>query len=239
MADAAGDGDLRTLALAIMQREQAGQVFVYRAGPSFVRARGGLEAAPVLDAERLRPILAGQGRHGLVAVGSHVAQTSRQLARLQALDGVATVELDVPALVDPARRAATLSAAVAEAVEALAGADVVLQTSRELLAGADADASLAIARSVSDGLVAAVRGIVAAAAPRWVVAKGGITSSDVVGRALGIRRAWVRGTLLPGIVSLWEPDAAEPAPAAVVFPGNVGDDDALAAVVSTLREGTA
>jgi uncharacterized protein YgbK (DUF1537 family) len=71
-----------------------------------------------------------------------------------------------------------------------------------------------------------------------VVAKGGITSSDVVGRALRTRRAWVRGTLLPGIVSLWEPDATEPAPPAVVFPGNVGDDDALAAVVSKLRAGS-
>ena len=49
----------------------------------------------MLDAARLRPILAGEGRHGLVVVGSHVAQTSRQLARLQALAGVATVELDV------------------------------------------------------------------------------------------------------------------------------------------------
>jgi uncharacterized protein YgbK (DUF1537 family) len=107
-----------------------------------------------------------------------------------------------------------------------------------LLAGVDADASLAIARSVSDALVEAVRGIASAREPGWVVAKGGITSSDVVGRALGIRRAWVRGTLLPGIVSLWEPDAADPAPPAVVFPGNVGDDDALAAVVSTLREGS-
>jgi hypothetical protein len=44
--------------------------------------------------------------------------------------------------------------------------------------------------------------------------------------------------LLPGIVSLWDPAAASPGVEHVpyiVFAGNVGDDAALAAVVTTLR----
>jgi uncharacterized protein YgbK (DUF1537 family) len=69
-----------------------------------------------------------------------------------------------------------------------------------------------------------------------VVAKGGITSSDIATQALGIRRAIVRGTLLPGIVSLWEiacgPFQGTPY---VVFAGNVGDDESLRAVVAKLR----
>jgi uncharacterized protein YgbK (DUF1537 family) len=53
--------------------------------------------------------------------------------------------------------------------------------------------------------------------------------------ALGIRRAWARGTLLPGIVSLWEPvDGPAAGLPYVVFAGNVGDDDALASVVERL-----
>jgi uncharacterized protein YgbK (DUF1537 family) len=42
--------------------------------------------------------------------------------------------------------------------------------------------------------------------------------------------------MLPGIVSLWEPvtGLARGIPY-IVFAGNVGDDDALAAVVDTLR----
>lgn len=39
----------------------------------------------------------------------------------------------------------------------------------------------------------------------FVLAKGGITSSDVATEALAIDRAWIRGSLLPGIVSPWEP----------------------------------
>jgi hypothetical protein len=53
-----------------------------------------------------------------------------------------------------------------------------------------------------------------------------------------VRRAWVRGTVLPGIVSLWEPlDSRVPGTPYVVFAGNVGADDSLAAVVAALRSG--
>jgi uncharacterized protein YgbK (DUF1537 family) len=102
--------------------------------------------------------------------------------------------------------------------------------------GVDPEDSLVIARRVSRTLVDTVRKIVNQIRPAFVVTKGGITSSDTATEGLSIRRAWSRGTMLPGIVSLWEP-VAGPAKGIpfIVFAGNVGDDDALAAVVSTLR----
>jgi len=71
--------------------------------------------------------------------------------------------------------------------------------------------------------------------PRFVIAKGGITSSDVASEGLQIRHAIVRGPMLPGIVSLWEP-VGGPATGIpyVVFPGNVGDDRSLLHVVRVL-----
>ena len=85
-------------------------------------------------------------------------------------------------------------------------------------------------------LVAVVHDVVSAVRPSFVVAKGGITSSDTATEGLGIRRAWARGTMFPGIVALWEP-VSGPAQGIpyVVFAGNVGDDDALVAVHETLR----
>jgi uncharacterized protein YgbK (DUF1537 family) len=105
-----------------------------------------------------------------------------------------------------------------------------------LITGADARGSLVIARTVIAALVAVVRAAVALVRPAFVLAKGGITASDTATGGLAIRRAWSRGTMLPGVVSLWQPVAgpAEGIPY-VVFPGNVGDDHALAAVVATLR----
>ena len=249
VCDALCDDDLRLLALAADRAEQAGRVLVYRVGPSFVRARAGLGARPPLTPAEVGAIRGSSARlpagaggtpvgsaHGLVVVGSHVAQTTRQLAALSRRGGVAEIELDVARLLDPGTRREAISSTVDAAVAALGSSDAVVSTTRAVLAGSDPAASLSIARSVSGALVEVVRAVVGRTRPGFVVAKGGITSSDVATGGLGIRRAWVRGTLLPGIVSLWEPvtDGAPGIPF-VVFAGNVGDDDALVSVISTLH----
>ena len=56
-------------------------------------------------------------------------------------------------------------------------------------------------------------------------------------KGLQIGRAIVRGPMLPGIVSLWEPvDGPAQGIPYIVFAGNVGDDSSLAAVVDTLSK---
>ena len=79
---------------------------------------------------------------------------------------------------------------------------------------------------VSRALVRLVSGL--GVRPRFLVAKGGITSSDIGVLALGVRRATVLGQALPG-VPVWQlgPESRFPGMAYVVFPGNVGDEDAL------------
>lgn len=139
-------------------------------------------------------------------------------------------------LLDPRLRTDHIAQVAREAADALSDADVVIRTSRTLVTGDDPDASLAISRGVSSGLVAAVAETVRSTVPAFVVAKGGITSSDIATESLGIRRAVARGTLLPGIVSLWEPVSGSAAGVPyVVFAGNVGDDGSLAEVVRKLR----
>ncbi|MEV0052954.1 four-carbon acid sugar kinase family protein [Saccharopolyspora shandongensis] len=235
VVDAACDDDIRVLALALLHAESRGKRLLYRVGPAFVRSRAGQVGAPPLDGEVLRGMGTGDG-HGLIAVGSHVGLTTSQLDGLRELGGIAELELDVPALLDPATRDAHVEAVAQAAARAMSDADVVIRTSRTLVTGADPDASLAIARAVSAGLVDTVRAAVRAHRPAFVVAKGGITSSDIATDSLDIRRAMVRGTMLPGIVSLWEPVSGEFAGIPyIVFPGNVGDRRALADVVASLR----
>ena len=245
VADAAAEEDLRVLALAIMDAEAAGKTFLYRVGPSFVRACAGLEPRPALSAAEIAAIR-GQGpgaggpaavsRNGLIVVGSHVGQTTRQLALLAGLDHLTHLELDVARALDETRRTAVTDALAGAAAEALTRSDVVVKTSRTVVTGADANANLAIAQAVSDALVTVVRSVVGQIRPAWILAKGGITSSEVATQGLGVRRAWVRGTLLPGMVSLWDPvDSRVPGTPYVVFAGNVGAEDSLAAVVTALR----
>ncbi len=81
-----------------------------------------------------------------------------------------------------------------------------------------------------------------AAKPAWVVAKGGITSHEVAENGLGIRRARVEGQFWSGQVSLFSaqeaPDEVMGTPY-VVFPGNVGGEQALADVVDVLTASVA
>jgi uncharacterized protein YgbK (DUF1537 family) len=232
--DAVEDDDLRAVVLGVLEAEAAGTGFVYRVGPSFVGARVGQGTQPPLEDAALRELVG--PAHGLVVVGSHVALTTRQLARLAERRSFTPVELDVPALLDPATAERAVDDAVTAASAALGTGPVVLSTSRRLVTGHDEQSSLHLARTVSDALTRATGRVVAARRPGYVVAKGGITSSDVATGALGIRRAVVRGSLLPGLVSLWEP-AEGPSRGLpyVVFAGNVGDEDALADVIDRLE----
>jgi uncharacterized protein YgbK (DUF1537 family) len=233
--DAVEDDDLRAVVLALLEAERAGSGFVYRVGPSFVGARVGQGTQPPIEDVALAELVGPDG-HGLVVVGSHVALTTRQLARLAERRPFTHVELDVPALLDASTAERAVADAVASATAALASGLVVLSTSRQLVTGADEQSSLQVARTVSGALTRAAGAVVAARRPSYVVAKGGITSSDVATDALGIRRAVVRGSLLPGLVSLWEP-AEGPSRGLpyVVFAGNVGDEDALADVIDRLE----
>ncbi|MFE9442835.1 four-carbon acid sugar kinase family protein [Streptomyces sp. NPDC006602] len=236
VVDAACDDDLRVLALAAAEAQEKGARLLYRVGPSFVRARAGQPAHPPLTTPELAALRA-PSPHGLVVVGSHVSLTTRQLSRLRDQTGDLTeYELDVAQLLDPARRDQHIHEIATAAVTALDTADTVIRTTRTVVTAADPDESLAISRDVSAALVETVRLITATRRPAFVIAKGGITSSDTATHGLEIRRAWARGTLLPGIVSLWQPvDGPAAGIPYIVFAGNVGGDDALADALALLR----
>jgi uncharacterized protein YgbK (DUF1537 family) len=227
--------DLETVACGAALAERAGQRLAFRTGPSFVRAMTGTEPAEPLRGGQLWPGGRRPG-HGLVVVGSHVGQTSRQLAVLRDRADVTAIELSVPAILGGRPDAA--AAAAREVTAALRRSDVLLYTSRAVAAGDSPEASLAIARAVSAAVARTVR-LALAARPAWILAKGGITSHDVALRGLGMRRAEVAGQLFPGLVSVFRPLDALPEAVGlpyIVFAGNVGDDTTLAQVVAILNE---
>lgn len=232
VVDAVDESDMRAVAIALHRLEREGMSALLRVGPPYPRAHVGQDIPAVVQPADLE---LANDRGGLVVVGSHVPLTTAQLAALrEARPDTVTIELDVRSLIDD-RREAHLDAQARAVAEAIEHGTVIVHTSRELVTGKDGDESLDIARRVSSGIVALVARVLELAPPRFVIAKGGITSSDVASEALRIRRATVVGPMLPGIVSLWQPEVG---PAVgipyVVFAGNVGDTDSLAAVVQTL-----
>ncbi|MHB0858678.1 MAG: four-carbon acid sugar kinase family protein [Anaerolineae bacterium] len=232
VVNAAGYRDLEVLVQGLLAAEAQGCRFLCRTAASFVRVRSGLEPRPLLDAAEMG---LSSGKGSLMVVGSYVPRTTAQLAALLARPGVLGIEVDVAGLLG---RSDLVDRVAREADQGLQrGAEVVIHTSRELVRGRTAHTSLEIGRRVSEGLVAIVRAI--ATRPRYLLAKGGITSSDVATQGLGVKRALVLGQILPG-VPVWRlgPESHYPGMPYIVFPGNVGGPNALAEIVANLANTT-
>jgi uncharacterized protein YgbK (DUF1537 family) len=224
VVNAATRQDLLVATHALLQAEAAGRKFLYRTAASFVAARAGIQPRSLLDAAELT---AGQGRGVLLVVGSYVPRTTTQLEHLFERPDMLALELPAEVLLDDTRRERIIADAARLAAGKLAkDGSVVVYTSRELVGQADG-AGLVAGRRISQALVAVVRAI--DVRPRVVVAKGGITSSDLATQGYGVQRAVVLGQILPG-VPVWRCGAESRFPdmPLVVFPGNVGDADALA-----------
>ncbi|MFO7713949.1 four-carbon acid sugar kinase family protein, partial [Desulfosarcina sp.] len=132
--------DLTVFVAGLLTIESLGRRFVFRSAASFVRVRAGV---PFRDLLARAELTIENGRGGLFVVGSYVPKTSAQLAALLQQEGVVDIEVKVTDLLDGSRRPAAIAAAVATANRALEkGRDAVLFTSRDLVAGGDAQSSL-------------------------------------------------------------------------------------------------
>lgn len=233
IVNAAAPADLAVLTHALAATERTGRRYLFRTAADFVAAYAGITPRPLLAPEDLSTHGAPEG--GLLVAGSYVGKTSAQLAALfKRCPQLQPVEVAVEQLLLKDRHTVEIQRCIVAVDQHLAaGRSVALFTSRRLISGRDVADSLAIGETVSSSLVCIVAAL--ATRPRWLIAKGGITSSDTATRALGIRRALILGQALPG-VPVWQAGAESKWPrlAYIVFPGNVGSPDALADLVSSL-----
>jgi uncharacterized protein YgbK (DUF1537 family) len=236
--NAASHADFEVFVLGLLAAETEGKRFLYRTGPSFLRARGGITEPKVLGPEDLYRKRPKEG-HGLVLVGSYVPTTTRQLEAALALDGVRGVEMSVLRLLELESREDELGRVVEEVNDSLLASEVVVYTSRELVTADKVGLSnFEIGAAVSGALVEVMRRVDRALPLAFVVAKGGITSSDIATKGLEVRRAEVAGPLLPpAIVPVWIlPEENDfPGLPYVIFPGNVGGPGSLAQAIEILR----
>jgi uncharacterized protein YgbK (DUF1537 family) len=233
IVNAVSTRDLEVFTLGVLSAENQGRRFIYRTGPSFVPVRVGMKPYPLLHHDQLPLETTNAG--GLIVVGSYVPNTSRQVEILQQQNLVCSIEVNAEDLIAAERREIEIRRAAQLVNQELAqGHDALLFTSRTLISGEGADKSLEIGQMVSSGIIRILNEITVR--PRYVLAKGGITSSDVATEWLGVKRAIVLGQLSRGI-SVWQlgPESRYNGMVYVVFPGNVGKPESLAEVVSIMQ----
>lgn len=227
--------DVKVFCAALYLAMEEGKRFLFRTAASFVKVVGGITDVPLLRAEDMRAKDNGNG--GIVVVGSHTAKTTSQLEELRKLDGLEFIEFQSNlVLEDKLDQEVDRVVALSESL-IRQGKTVVCYTNRTLLTVENDTPQDALVRSVkiSEGVQALVGRL--KVAPAFVVAKGGITSSDVGVKALQVKQALVLGQIRPGI-PVWKTgeESRFPGIPYVIFPGNVGETETLREAVEILTQ---
>lgn len=220
--------DLEVAVKGLQLAQEEGKKYLYRTAASFVRVLAGIPVKPLLNAKSMA-IDTPHG--GLMIVGSHIKKSSLQLEKALQLEGVFPLEIEVGKLVQEEVRQKVLADYLEKIETAItAGRNVVAYTSRKLIALGDASTSLSISRLISESICQIVEQL--SIQPKFLIAKGGITSNDVATKGLGVKRAMVAGQLQAG-VPVWRlgPESKFPGMHYVVYPGNVGSEDGLAEAI--------
>jgi uncharacterized protein YgbK (DUF1537 family) len=222
VVNATSNRDLEVLAMGVLLAEKRGMQFLFRSSATFVSIRAGIGPGKIVNPQQIVPSSNGS----LIVVGSYVPKTTSQLRFLLDQRMHETVEIDVGDLLNEATRKDPRDIAVHIDRWIALGKDVLIFTSRDLKTGIDAADNLRINSSVSFFLVDIVKSLTVA--PKFFLAKGGITSSDLAAKALGSESALVLGQAIAG-VPVWRLDAKSKFAEIIyiVFPGNVGDQMAL------------
>lgn len=224
VVNAASYRDLEVFVLGLLEAESKGFSFLPRAAASFLRVRLGISPQNYLESSKLKI----ENSHGgLFVVGSYVPKTTFQIQALLEQSSIERIEVQAKNLLDVRTKIQEINKVVESANTYLkSGKDVVVYTSRELIQGNGAQENLEIGKKISEGLVMILSKI--KYQPRYLVAKGGITSSDMATKWLLVQRALVIGQVLPG-VPVWKlgQESLYPEMPFIIFPGNVGEIDAL------------
>ena len=216
--------DLEWFVRGLDRAMDEGKHFICRTAAAFVKVSGGILDQRFLGRRELVERDCRKG--GLIVAGSHVMRTTEQLKRLEELGNIAFIEfnqhlvLDEKAFQEEIDRAASLCDQNIQN-----GITTVVMTRRERfdLNLGDREAELAMAVKISDGVTAIVERLTCR--PAFLIAKGGITSSEIGVKALKVKKAVVMGQVKPGI-PVWKtgPESKFPGLAYIIFPGNVGSE---------------
>jgi len=238
VVDAENQSDLNQFAADILAIAATGKRFLFRSAASLLTALAKLPPQPI-PAEEMSKYMRSH-KAGVAIVGSHVKKTTEQLENLLKAPNTVPVEIDVSRLLqDTESQSEVLKVeALAQVEQAHAiGKTSVVFTSRKELEFADISTRLAFGQSVSALLMAIVQELPTDIG--FLISKGGITSNDVVSTGLNLPTARLLGQILAGCSVVRTPADHPRFPdlPVVLFPGNVGDANALVTVYTRLAQG--
>ena len=227
--------DVEVFVIALVSVLNKGKEFLFRSAAALTRVIGGVGGREVLTREELTDKENKNG--GLILIGSHVKRTTQQLEQLKRANFIIFVEFNQHLAVDVHKLDEEQQRVISVVEQEIkAGRSVAVYTRRDRfdLNTSDKEEELRLSVRISDA-VAGIAGKLTVR-PSFIIAKGGITSSDVGVKGLKVKKALVLGQILKGVpVWLTGPESKFPNMPFVIFPGNVGDEAALYDAVLKLQ----
>jgi uncharacterized protein YgbK (DUF1537 family) len=229
VVDGEQQSDFDQFAADLLAAASQGKKFLLRSGASILTSLANLGSQPIPAIEMSKYVRNGQP--GAIIIGSHVQKTTAQLVQLLQANGIVGVEIDVSQLIgdDPTIRTVLL-ASIIDQINTIhtAGDTPAIYTSRQELSFDTIETRLKFGEAVSALLMEIIRALPADIG--FLISKGGITSNDTLSRGLALPTARLLGQIVPGCSAIVTPATHPQFPnlPVVLFPGNVGDEHALA-----------
>lgn len=227
---------LQNFVLSLLQNpvyQHSGNAIIIRSSSSLPKAISGicdinlLEKKDFENEEKASRHLT-LSSQGLFIVGSHVKKSSGQLKRLLDCEGIVGIEADVRRILENPK---AYLPEIEEKIQAVknGGNTPVVYTSRQEIRLENSDERLALGQKISQFIVSLVLQL--PYQPAYLVAKGGITSHDILTQGLQVKTARVMGQVLSGVPAI---QTGKDVPMSqlpyIIFPGNVGEEDSLVQV---------
>ncbi|WP_195267292.1 four-carbon acid sugar kinase family protein [Eubacterium sp. 1001713B170207_170306_E7] len=227
--------DVKVFAIALVKAMNQGKNFIFRSAAAITKVLGGVPDKPILSHDEL--ILTENENGGIIVVGSHVNKTTAQLEELKnSSRPIEFIEFNQHRVLEENGLEQEVERVVAIVdADIKAGKTVAVYTRRDRfdLDTDDKDEQLKVSVKISDAVTSIITNL--SVRPNFIVAKGGITSSDIGTKALRVQKANVMGQIKPGIpVWMTGEESKFPGLPYVIFPGNVGTNTTLREAVETL-----
>lgn len=227
--------DVKVFVISLIRAINCNKEFMIRSAAALTKIIGGVSDKKLLTKDELVPEDNKNG--GIIIVGSHVNKTTMQLEELRNCKyPIEFIEFNPHLVLKEGGLKEEVERVIKIAEEKISnGKTVAVYTKRELvvLDTDDKDKQLMISVEISDAVTSIIGKL--SVRPNFIIAKGGITSSDVGTKALRVKRALVMGQIKPGIpVWMTGEESKFNSMPYIIFPGNVGEVETLREAVEVL-----
>ena len=227
--------DAKVFAIAFVGVVLRGKEFIFRSAAAITKVLGGVPDKNLLTKQEL--VENGNVNGGIILVGSHVNKTTMQVEELKKCKyPIEFIEFNQHLVLVKGGLDAEVQRVIAVVEDKIKqGKTVAVYTRRDRfdLPTEDKDKQLMVSVEISDAVTSIIGKL--SIRPNFIIAKGGITSSDVGTKALRVKRATVMGQIKPGIpVWMTREESKFPHMPYIIFPGNVGENSTLKEAVEIL-----